>query len=446
MNQWRVFVLLLCMMQWSFASAQKRSSFEKNAGPTPHRLLALKATGSTRYTDTEILGASGLQLGQDAAEGDFKEAAQRLGESGMFSGVVYSFTYSDGGSKLDLQLTDVDKSKLVPASFENFVWFTDAELLAALQQRVPLFKQLMPVTGRLPDEVTSALQALLSEKHYPGRVDFLREGKQDGGDLVGIVYRVEEVSIRIRKVEFPGASPEQAAFLTSAARTLAKAEYLRSKLVTITHFDFLPLCLERGYLRAAFGEPEAQVVPQPDSKPDDSASNEIEVDASVPVTMGKVFSVSGVTWKGNSAVKSDDASPLLHLVIGQPANAVRLARDEESLHKLYRSRGYMTAEIKTEAHLDDANATVHYDINIKEGDLYKMGELEIIGVDSGSKDRLQNAWTLREGDPYNAEYTRKFLEEAVRYVPRGLQYSTRLDEALDSHDKTVDVTIRFKPQ
>ncbi len=167
MNRWRVFVLLLCTMQLSFAMAQKHAAIEKNTAPTPHRLLALKATGSTRYTDKEILGASGLQLGQDAAEGDFKEAAQRLGESGMFSGVVYSFTFSDAGSKLDLQLTDVDQSKLVPASFENFVWFTDAELLAALPQRVPLFKQLLPVTGRLPDEVTNALQALLSEKHYP---------------------------------------------------------------------------------------------------------------------------------------------------------------------------------------------------------------------------------------------------------------------------------------
>jgi outer membrane protein assembly factor BamA len=162
--------------------------------------------------------------------------------------------------------------------------------------------------------------------------------------------------------------------------------------------------------------------------------------------MGKVYSVSGVTWQGNNAVKTDEASPMFHLVTGQPANAVRLMRDEESLRKLYRSRGYMTAQIKHDAPMDDQNATVHYDFSIKEGDLYRMGELEILGVDSGSKDRLQNAWTLREGDPYDAEYIRKFLENAVRLLPRGLQYSTKLDETLDSKDKTVDVTIRFKQQ
>jgi outer membrane protein assembly factor BamA len=446
MKKWLVLVPLLCALLLPFGAAQKRNSSERAAPATPHRLLALKATGSTRYTDKEVLAASGLQLGQDAAEGDFKEAAHRLGESGVFSDVAYSFSYSDTGAKLDLQLTDVDKSKLVPASFENFVWFTDAELLAALQQRVPLFKQFLPASGRLPDEVTHALQALLSEKHYAGRVDFLREAKERGGDLIGIVYRVEEISVRIRNVEFPGASPEQAVFLTNAARTLGGSEYSRSRLVLISQHDFLPLYLQRGYLKAAFGPPEPQVVTESESKPETPPSTEIEVDAILPVTPGKVYSVSGVTWTGNSAVASDEASRLFHLVTGQPVNPIGLARDEESLSMLYRSRGYMTVQIKPETGIDDENATVHYDMNISEGDLYKMGELEIMGVDSSSKDRLREAWTLREGEPYNAAYARKFLDDAPRLLPRGLQFSVKLDEELDAKSKTVDVTIRFKTQ
>ena len=76
-------------------SARQRQSL--NVTSTPDKLLALKVAGTTRYTDKEILAASGLQLGQNAAEGDFKEAAQRLGESGLFSSVVYSFTSSDTG-------------------------------------------------------------------------------------------------------------------------------------------------------------------------------------------------------------------------------------------------------------------------------------------------------------------------------------------------------------
>src|SRR5208282_1637124 len=218
----------------------------------------------------------------------------------------YSYSSSSTGVRLELQLADADKSKLVPAQFENFVWFTDDELLAALQPRVPLFKQLLPIAGNLPERVSEALQAILSEKQFPGRVDFLRSAEEPGGALHAIVYRVEEVIIRIRSVEFPGASPEQTTLLTNAGRRLMGAEYLRSSLAAVAKFDLLPVYLQRGYLKAAFGPSDARVVPQevpqPSSAADAQGPADLQVDAILPVTPGKMYLTSSVDWKGNSAV------------------------------------------------------------------------------------------------------------------------------------------------
>ena len=161
--------------------AQKQSArgSGQTASAAANKLIALRVTGTTRYSDKEILAASGLQIGQPAADGDFKEAVQILGESGLFSQVAYSYSStSSAGVKLELQLADTDKSKLVPARFENFAWFTDDVLLAAVRHRVPLFQQLLPLAGNLPDRVSEALQVILTEKHFPGRVDFLREGDE----------------------------------------------------------------------------------------------------------------------------------------------------------------------------------------------------------------------------------------------------------------------------
>jgi outer membrane protein assembly factor BamA len=464
------FILLSCLILPE-AAAQKRASTSKSSPSSATKLISLKAIGSTRYTDKEILGASGLRLGQEAADGDFKEAAERLGQSGLFSSVVYSFSFSGSGVKVDFQLADNDKLKFLPVHFENFVWFTDAELRAALEQRVPLFKDsLLPESGRLADRINDALQALFTERHLPGRVSFLRQSKQDGGELSGIEYRVEEVSIRIRDVQFPGATPEQTVFLAKAAHQLTDADYFRSKLAAVAQFDLLPLYLQRGYLKAAFGPSEAHVVVGSEGKAsdtktdattkdtksddsntaasqtDDANSNDVEVDVSLPVVPGKVYSVSGITWKGNSAVTTDEASSVFHLAVGHPPDAVRLVADQESLTKLYRSRGYMTAQIKPDAQLDDDKSEVHYNINITEGDLYKMGTLEIVGVDSPSKGRLHDAWKLREGQPYNAEYTREFLDTAPGLLPRGLRFSVSVNEELDKKEKLVDVTIQFKVQ
>ncbi len=448
---------MLCLAWPSLTVAQKRAAHAKPAPPTSHQLLSLKVSGTTRYTDKEILAASGLRLGQDAADGEFKEATQRLGQSGLFSSVVYSFSYSDKGVKVEFQLADSEKIKLLPARFENFVWFTDSELHAILEQRVPLMKDSqLPESGRLADRVNQTLQALLTERSLPGRVDYLREAKENGSEVTAIVYRVEEVSIRIRNVEFPGASADQVALLEKAARQLEFAEYFRSKLASVAQFDLLPLLFQRGYLRAAFGPSDARVVSGPgakgdeaksnEAKPEDAGSADIEVDAILPVTPGKVYSVSGVTWKGNSAITTEEASHLFHLAVDHPADAARLMRDAENLIRLYHSRGYMTAEVKPDAQLDDEKGTVHYDMNITEGDLYKMGELEVIGVDTPSKDRLHEAWKLREGEPYNAEYTRKFVDDAPGLLPRGLQFSVSVNEELNKKEKVVDVTISFKTQ
>ena len=446
MNRAARFVLCSTLLL-SAAPAQKQPTRGRVSAVTANKLTALKVTGTARYTDKEILAASGLQIGQNAADGDFREAAQRLGDSGLFSDVVYSYSSSGAGVRLEMQLADTDQSKLVPAHFENFVWFTDDELRTALQSRVPLFKQLLPVAGSLPDRVSEALQAMLTEKQFPGRVNYLRESQgESGGPVSAIDYRVEELSIRIRGVEFPGASPEHTALLTAAARHLTGAEYGRATLAAVAKFDLLPVYLQRGYLKAAFGPSDARVVPQPSPPDDAQAAAELQVDAIVPVTPGKVYSTSGVDWKGSSAIATAELAPLLHLPTGQPADALRLLRDTENVGKLYRSRGYMTVQIKPDAELDDEKSSVHYALNIVEGDLYKMGELEILGLDTQATARMQAAWALREGQPYNADYPDKFRNDTGQLLPRGVRWVVSIHETLEVQDKTVDVEIRFKQQ
>ena len=446
----------LCLTLPLYISAQSRSAAGKASASGSHKLLALKAAGTKRYTDREILAASHLGLGQNAAEGDFQEAAQRLLNSGVFTEAAYSFSYTDTGAKLEFQLTDIDKAKLVPAHFENFVWFTESDLHATLTERVPLFRDALPAKGHLSDEITQALQAILVERHLPGRVESIRQAKPDGGDITGFVYRVEDISVQIRDVQFPGASPEQAAFLASAARKLMNAPYSRSAIGAVAQYDFLPLFLQRGYLKAAFASAEAHVVAptsvqsaedaQAQKMPEEATSHEIDVDAIIPVTPGKQYLVSEVSWKGNSAVTTLEAAPLFHLPAGQPADAVRLAQDVNVLLKLYRSRGYMTAKVDPAPQMNDEKSTVRYQINVAERDLYTMGELEILGADTASKERMIEAWKLREGQPYNADYTRQFLSNAHRFLPPALHYSVKIAEQLNAKDKTVNVTIHFITQ
>ncbi len=91
------------------------------ASPSARQLIAIKVTGSKRFHEDAIATATGLQMGTQVNDDDFKKAARRLGDTGVFTDIAYTFSFSSAGTKLEFQVTDA--AKFVPARFEDFVWF-----------------------------------------------------------------------------------------------------------------------------------------------------------------------------------------------------------------------------------------------------------------------------------------------------------------------------------
>src|SRR5437588_9759257 len=112
------FLLSTCAR--SFPQSQKALAQMPSSA---RQLTAIKVVGSKRFSEQQIAAASGLQLGAPVNEEDFKKAARRLGDMGVFTDIAYSYSYSSAGTKLEFHVTDADK--FVPVRFEDFVWFMD---------------------------------------------------------------------------------------------------------------------------------------------------------------------------------------------------------------------------------------------------------------------------------------------------------------------------------
>src|ERR1700724_3995267 len=82
--------------------------------PSASILIEVKVKGTTRYTQEDVLAASALRIGVAASEDDFRNAAAELTDSGAFSDVAYSYSYSSAGTKVDLQMTD--SKQVLPVS------------------------------------------------------------------------------------------------------------------------------------------------------------------------------------------------------------------------------------------------------------------------------------------------------------------------------------------
>ena len=152
----RGFVLLVVAGLWVAAAGQTPSSKPMTAAE--RKLIGIKVTGSKRFPESAIAAQTGLQIGAEVNEDDFKRASKRLGDTGAFTDIGYKFSYSSAGTRLEFQLTD--GAKFVPARFEDFVWFSDAEIVKRIQEHVPIYAGELPVFGRMADEVSDVLQAM----------------------------------------------------------------------------------------------------------------------------------------------------------------------------------------------------------------------------------------------------------------------------------------------
>jgi outer membrane protein assembly factor BamA len=408
--------------------------------PSNYKLIAVKVIGSKRFTQEDVATASGLPVGTIAHEEDFKKAARQLGESGAFADISFTYSYSGAGTKLEFHVTDADK--FVPARFNDFVWFTDDELRQRIHDRVPLFKGDLPTTGRLAEQVSDILQAMLVEKAVPGHVEFVRAtDKKD--QLEAIDYGVSGVTIRVRQVEFPGAGGSELPFFQEAAEKLTDREYSRGLMSNFVERILLPTYHEHGYLKAACAPPQPKVVKNTARQQDENRTPPTYVDVVFPITSGTQYKLTGWEWSGNKEIPTATLQPLLHVKAGQTANTVQLETDMRTIQELYGSRGYVTASIKADAEYDDAAGTVAYQLEVKEGSLYHMGELQFRGIDNNLTARLRAAWKLRPGDVYDVTYLKDFLPVARKLLPANLDWDVIPHVTPLLRDKTVDVDLQY---
>jgi len=429
----RSLLALALVLLPGLARPQTTHKPQPKAAAGDNKLVSIKVTGSQRYTPDEIIAASGLKIGDTATEDDFKKATEELGKSGLFTNVSYSYAYSATGTKLDFQVADADK--FVPARFDNFVWFSDADLIAKIHGVEPLFKGEVPVGGELADRISDALQSLLLQHSLSAHATYIREGASHEGPIDAINFKADNVNIRIRHVSFPSAPADQIPDLAEAAQKLEDRDYLRSEVNAYVKSALLPVYLKHGFLKAAFAEPQAKVVQED--------HDETQVDVDLPSTPGLQYKVSDFTWEGNSTFPTDKLQTLIRLQSAQTANAVQLQTDIEAVQKLYSTRGFMTASVKPEPVFDDVNRAVAYQLEVHEGDLFHMGDLEINGLDAKTADRLREAWNLKPADAYDSSYPKRFIEQAWKLLPPKTNWTVSLHEGVNEKEKTVDVSLRY---
>lgn len=403
------------------------------------RLAELTFTGLNHFSADQLSNAIGLHVGDTTSPDRLDAAARLLAKSGAFDDVNFRYNSENGALKAEFRV--VESEKLLPCFFDNFVWFSDDELDRALRQRVPLYAGVVPESGETTEQVRAALLSLLRTNGIEGDVQTLPHSGGIGQRVSRLDFRVTGVAIPMRTVSFPGASAISEQDLRAASKQLIGREYSVADVNAFLDAGLQPLYRRRGYLRAQFAVPHAEVI--------GGAANwaKPEIAVSFPVSEGTEFYWARADWTGNRTFSSDDLDHLLGMKPREVANQEKLTAGLQAVSKAYQKRGFADASVRDQLLLEDFAQTVTCEVTIDEGAQYRMGKITFAGLTENASKEMTAGWKLKSGEVYDGTYMNDFLLKVVtpallKNGVRNMRPTAKLER--DQQNAIVNIVVLFQ--
>jgi len=371
------------------------------ANPSPSSTIAsIKITGAQKFPAGQVIAASGLKPGDVVTADQIQEATNRLSALGIFSAV--NFRYTSKGEAINLEF-QVQEAPAYPISFDNFPWFTAAEIGDAIRNQVGLFTGEAPDGGTMIDQMTAVIENLLASKKIKGSVTHQLLTTAAGEGMV-LQFRVEGIPLRVQSLQFGDPIATNSERLKDRVPDIKGQPYSLFAVEVFENEHVRPLYASKGFLRAQFGPPQTNLIP------DMNDPKETAVDLSIPINPGPVYSWKGVSWQGNMAVQSSDLDRAVDLKPGDIADGMKIEDLWQKIEANYGKRGYLDMKLNAEPQFDDTAHQISYRVTFSEGPQYRMGDMVITGLSVDAEKRLRQAWQIAPGKIFDNGYYEQHMK------------------------------------
>jgi outer membrane protein assembly factor BamA len=427
-------VVILTTAAGSIAPGQQRAM----------KLAKIEIEGLQRLSSEQVIAVSELEIGQTVDVAAIDAASQRLMDSGLIKKLSYKLHPNGNQTTVTFRIEEARGGESL-VIFDNFVWFTDEELAAAVRREVPFFNgTTAPDVGNITESIARALQLFLSEHKIGGKVEYMpasdNAGKQEH------IFAVHGASLPICALHFPGAKNVDENHLIKSSEKLMGIDYSRRFAGLFAANNLYPIYREVGQLRAMFGPPTASLGKE--------ATCKDQVEVTIPVDEGAIYSWEKAEWSGNQALVNQELDTLLGMKPGEVANGLKFDEGMIAVRKGYGRKGFITAGLRSSPEFDDAARKVGYRIAIKEGPQYHMGNLIIKGFPDSAARQLRETWALKAGEVYDQGYPKEFFDKSFGEVMKKVIEESRAQgkkgvpkvqsrEQANRDTLTVDVTIEL---
>jgi outer membrane protein assembly factor BamA len=387
------------------------------------------------YTRAELLAASGLEPGQALMNDSLGNAAQRLLNTGLFSDATIDYTSTGKARDIVVDLKPIPLDKLLPASFENLVWFTPDELAAGIHAHVPLYRGVASDAGTLPDDIQSALQQMLTAKGITATLSHEIIEPTSQHPQLTVNFKVDTPRIVLAQTDITGI-PDALKENTLQILHRTQGGPYNEGLTGFTVEDIVLIPAHAaGYLNARLQDVQRSLTP---------TSNGIAVTYTATFVPGDPYKISTVTWTPSPVYSAADFTRDAELHPGDPASDLALRHTEAAISRAYLRQGYIDVYVLPHPALDAATHTVAYTLTAIPGDIYRLHAVTVTGLTPQARALFDADWQMKSGDPYSDLGVSDFLaRHAAQPVFR--QYDAGFKAIGDPQTHLVDLTLTFTP-
>lgn len=389
--------------------------------------------GDGEYSTEELLAAAGLKTGVSLDYSEMGQHTQKLLASGAFASVAFKF---DGR---DLVFSLTPSSDLYAIRLDNLPLTPGADLDARLHALLPLYHGKVPSDGGLQEDVRIALQNLLAEQGMTATVMATNAAALGTHKMSTVVYSISAPAVLIGNVALEGVSAQFEPSVRRAVDEASKNPFDTENSAASLGEAVEQVYHDQGYaaVKVTVARAGAPVV----------AADAIRVPFSVSVDQGRAYKLSAIHLPDGAPVTQAEIDKLLAGPAGAPPEGVRIRSVWVLLSQRYKARGNLDCKITPRPQLDDAAATVSYNVEIDPGPVYRLGFVKFDNVSDQLRAVLTHYWQMMPGDVFDENYVSQFLytaEQQDAELRRSLAgVKTKFDATADPQTHTVNVVIRL---
>ncbi|MEN2985118.1 MAG: outer membrane protein assembly factor BamA [Thermodesulfovibrionaceae bacterium] len=394
-------------------------------------VTAIEIRGLKRIEEAAVKNKITLKLGEVVSQEKISDDIKAIYKLGYFEDVKVDMEPFEGGVKVIY--TVKEKPTIVKVSFEGNKEFDEEKL-----------KEVITVTPGSISDIT-----LINDNALKLRAFYESEGyyfakivpvlKKISEYEVELTYSIEEGhKVKIREIKFEG---NKAISSRKIKKVMSTSERKIYSFITGSGFykkyemlqdleKIKDLYYDNGYLKVSVGEPKIEF-----------SKDRKWMTIIIPISEGPQFKISSVSFTGYDKNEEKDIKNLIKLKAGEVFSKSRMRKDIEAITSYYSDRGFALVSITPDVLPNEERLTVDVTYNIKKGDRYTIGRVNISGNVKTLDKVIRREIRVDEGDEYSAskiQKSKKRLED--------LQYFETVDinQKPDPERKTVDLDVNVK--